>query len=618
MKFQEFLHRFEEGEGARYLRGVVLLCGWILLAAAYDWLEFRNLATPEAMDTAQVARNLADGEGFTTKFIRPLSIHLVEERQARLGSRATNDLARLRGAHPDLANPPLYPLLLAGAMKVLPFDPTIPQGRLFRIYQPDLMIAFVNQALFFAALALTFRLARRLFDPAVAWVTVLALIGSELLWRFTVSGRSTLLLLVLVPGLATCLATAERGARENGWGTARLVRAAAVAGAIVGLGALTRYAFAWLIVPVMAFFAFHFPSRRRVLPAAALLACTLVLAPWLARNFHWSGTWLGTAGFACVEDTAAAPADRLERSLDPIVGELALGESARKLIVNLAPMLGDDLPRLGGSWMTAFFLVGLMVPFLSPTLGRLRIFTVLSLVTLAVAQALGRTHRSTLTPTVNADNLLVVAAPLVFMYGAGLFFLLLDQVKLPFPAARRWVVGVFVAVLAAPLLVALLPPRPDPRVLPSYYPPVIQQFAGWLKPDELMMSDLPWAVAWYGNRRCVWTPLYVRSATGKEDFYAINDQRRAIAALYLTHATLGEPFLSMTSGDARTGSEVGWGGFVMGSALRSALPSGFPLKYAPAREFLRMGHFLLADRPRWEPAAPPPSNEATPEARSFP
>ncbi len=615
MKFQEFLHRFEEGEGVRYLRGVILLCGWVLLAAAYDWLEFRNLATPEAMDAAQVARNLADGEGFTTRFIRPLSIHLVEERQARLGGQ-TNDLSHLRGAHPDLANPPLYPLLLAGAMKVLPFDHGIPKGRTFRIYQPDLMIAFVNQALFLVALILTFRLARRLFDSAVAWVTVLALIGSELLWRFTVSGLPTLLLLVMVPGLATWLANAERGARENGWGTARLVRSAAVAGAIVGLGALTRYAFAWLIVPVMAFFAFHFPSRRRALPAAALLACTLVVAPWLARNFHWSGTWLGTAGFACVENTAAFPADRLERSLGPDVGEFPLGECVRKLTVNLAPVLGDDLPRLGGSWLTAFFLVGLLVPFLSPTLGRLRVFTVLSLAILAVAQALGRTHHAIPTPSIDPDNLLVVVAPLVFMYGAGLFFLLLDQVKLPFPAARRWFVSLFVAVLAAPLLLALLPPRPDPRVLPSYYPPLIQQFAGWLRPDELMISDQPWAVAWYGSQRCVWTPLYVRSANDQEDFYALN-RREPIAALYLTRFTLDEPFFSLVHGDAGSGSQLSWGRFAVSSALRGALPSGFPLKQAP-EGYLEKGHLLLADRPRWGSAPPAPSNTATPEVRTSP
>ena len=44
-------------------------------------------------------------------------------------------------------------------------------------------------------------------------------------------------------------------------------------------------------------------------------------------------------------------------------------------------------------------------------------------------------------------------------------------------------------------------------VYPPYFPPEIQQIAGWMKPDELMMSDVPWAVAWYGDRQCVWLSL---------------------------------------------------------------------------------------------------------------
>ena len=42
---------------------------------------------------------------------------------------------------------------------------------------------------------------------------------------------------------------------------------------------------------------------------------------------------------------------------------------------------------------------------------------------------------------------------------------------------------------------------------PPYYPPNIQKIADWMKPDELMMSDVPWAVAWYGNRPSVWLTL---------------------------------------------------------------------------------------------------------------
>jgi hypothetical protein len=49
-----------------------------------------------------------------------------------------------------------------------------------------------------------------------------------------------------------------------------------------------------------------------------------------------------------------------------------------------------------------------------------------------------------------------------------------------------------------------------------------------------------------------------------------------------------------------------WGRFVTESLVKGNLPSGFPLKSAPA-EYLLKGHFLLADRARWRRPAEAPS-----------
>jgi len=44
---------------------------------------------------------------------------------------------------------------------------------------------------------MTFRIAKRLFDEPVAWAATCVLLVTELLWRFTLSGLSTILLMVL-------------------------------------------------------------------------------------------------------------------------------------------------------------------------------------------------------------------------------------------------------------------------------------------------------------------------------------------------------------------------------------------------------------------------------------
>ena len=72
---------------------------------------------------------------------------------------------------------------------------------------------------------------------------------------------------------------------------------------------------------------------------------------------------------------------------------------------------------------------------------------------------------------------------------------------------RYVVMAVFVALCCLPMMSALLSPRATPVVYPPYFPPDIQKIAGWMKENELMMSDVPWAVAWYGNHQCLWLTL---------------------------------------------------------------------------------------------------------------
>ncbi len=110
---QDVLHKLEVGGGMRYFRVGLAALGVVLLIVGYNWRAYRNLATPEAMDAAQLARNIAQGKGYTTLFVRPFSMFLVKqhnlEKQGPPEVGKVADLAEIRGMHPDLANPPVYP-----------------------------------------------------------------------------------------------------------------------------------------------------------------------------------------------------------------------------------------------------------------------------------------------------------------------------------------------------------------------------------------------------------------------------------------------------------------------------------------------------------------------------
>ena len=199
---QDLIHKLEVGSGTRYLRMGLVLLALVVLTGGYNRQAFRNMSTQEAMDSAQLARNISRGKGYTTLFVRPFSIFLIKNRYEKKNGRPAADQivdeAQVKVMHPDVANPPVYPLILAGLMKVLPFHYALPydktfwsengkSGRSFYRYQPDFLIALFNQALIFVLVVMVFFLARQLFDPTVAWLSSAVLLGTELVWRFSVS-----------------------------------------------------------------------------------------------------------------------------------------------------------------------------------------------------------------------------------------------------------------------------------------------------------------------------------------------------------------------------------------------------------------------------------------------
>jgi len=600
---QRLIHMLEVGAGSRYLRIVALALGVVALAFLYDLRAYRNLAAPEAMDAAQLARNLSEGKGYTTLFVRPFSLYLVqrhnETKTPVLLTNATPDFAQIKTAHPDLANPPVYPLVLAGLMKVFPFHYPVDlkssfwanNGNFWR-YQPDFLIAIFNQVLLLVVVVLTFLLAKKLFDANVAWLSAFLVLGCELLWRFSVSGLSTLLLLVIFLGLTIFLLEIERGARESppraGW----LLGLALAVGILTGIGALTRYAFGWTIIPVAVFLLLFSGQKRLSHMLVALAAFMLVLTPWILRNEAVSGTAFGTAGFAVVEGTFVFPRFQLERSLHPeLTQAMWLTPYVQKLIGNLRGILTGDLLKSGATWAAVLFFAGLFLGFRSTGARRGRYFLLMCLGVFIIVQSLGRTQLSEQSPEINSENLLVLLVPLVFVFGASFFFTLLEQMALPLLQLRYAVIAGFAALCCLPLTFALLPPRTAPVVYPPYDPPEIQQTANWMKPDELMMSDVPWAVAWYGHRQCVWLSLDAQT-----EFFAINDYLKPVQALYLTPQTMDGKFVS----DWVQTQDFSWGNFVVDSVLKAKIPNGFPLNNAP-KGFLPERLFLT-DRARWPTA----------------
>jgi hypothetical protein len=133
------------------------------------------------------------------------------------------------------------------------------------------------------------------------------------------------------------------------------------------------------------------------------------------------------------------------------------------------------------------------------------------------------------------------------------------------------------------------------------------------------MSDIPWAVAWYGDRKCVGLTRYAYDAAKREDLYAINDFRHALAGVYLTQRTTDREFFDTMehpkiqrelsrSEITREGGQweaswpvnsIGWPEFVLSTLVEQRMPTGFPLRFGHTG-FVVAGHLLVMDRKRWE------------------
>ena len=111
---QEWIHKLEEGAGVKYIRLGLFFLALLGLAALWHIREAKNFSSMDAMDSAQLARNIAEGRGYTTLFIRPISIAVLAEHRGRMSPEL------LTQPHPDLANPPAYPALLAAVLKLAP------------------------------------------------------------------------------------------------------------------------------------------------------------------------------------------------------------------------------------------------------------------------------------------------------------------------------------------------------------------------------------------------------------------------------------------------------------------------------------------------------------------
>ncbi len=564
VQVQSAVHSLEQGRVATFIKAGMCVAVLIALILLYLFVHFKGLKDPSAMDQAQIARNIASGKGFSTGNISPLALATLKsaEKVGMNGERI--DVSNF----PDIYQSPLVPWINSFALRLIKDKWKMTPADI--VYAGDRMVAFTAMLFMLMGIAVWTYVFAKLFDWKLALFSMAAVLLTELLWQFSLSALPQMVLLFLF-GVASLLTLLAEEAQERGSLIPCIVLVAA-AGFTFGLMVLAHGLAAWIFLGWLVYAGFVFRPRGLIC-LAALAAVVLVVAPWLMRNYQVSGNPLGLAFQGALHSgndylRAAVPGGGLD-----LKGIFRRGITAQL----------DSLPAYFGLNVAALaFFVAILHPFRNATTSNFRWGLALMWVMALLGMCFYRPEGD-----VSANQLHVVFLPIFVCYGFAFLLVLWGRWEFGQGLIRIIFICFVIFLAAVPLIMNLLA-GPSGRVQwPPYVPPFIGILGEWFDEDEVICSDMPWAVTWYAGRTSLLIPESVREFTRLHDY---NELKQQIRGLYLTPISGNQPLFSQIY----KGKYRDWAQLI----TRPPQVQGFPLAFYTALP-IDGEAIIFSDRERW-------------------
>jgi hypothetical protein len=597
---QEFVHRLEEGGMVKWVKLALLVSAICFMIGMWFFdvtipiisqapNGFRGLSHEKAIEQAQIAREIMRGNGFSTKVIRPAALWQLEQHGRDFPLDRT----------PDTYHAPLPPFINAWVFKgtdavnrllrsmsgQFPFlsrfiyDETMTKTGILFAY--DKIIAFTQLVFFLLAVLVSYFTAIRLFDERLAVLGMGLLLLCQDFWDFAMSGLPQMLMLLLFSGgMHTLLRAIEAKCAEQSprkWIVAT--------GVLFSLLALTHGLTIWIFAGLMVFALIYFRPLGR--DAAILLGIfALFYGPWMARNYAVCGSPVGIGWYSGLAEVRASES-QVMRSMELPLDDVTPRIYRRKIQAEILNQMSQIYNLLGKVLTAPIFFVALLHPFKRKETADLR-WAILILWVFAVfgMAVFGLTEKS----GVHANDLHVLFIPLMSFYGLGFLLVMWTRLEIRGEFFRRCLLAGIYFISALPFLDNFLdmigPPKGRVQ-WPPYIPPYIAIMAEWTQPNEIIMSDMPWGVAWYADRKSLWLPMTLKAYIRLNDY---NQLKGEIVGLYLTPVSGNAAFIAeISKGEYRE-----WAAFIM----RMANLKEFPLHAVTP---MPMGDecVLYMDRARW-------------------
>jgi tetratricopeptide (TPR) repeat protein len=515
--FLASLSRLRPGGFFYRFRGVFALSLAIFFALLMALVIFRFSRPPlssEAMDYAQIARNIAGGRGFTTSVLLPFALPLSQG----------------RSSFAELQHEPIFPLLTAVAFVV-----TSPS---------DTILIVLSLAFFVLSAALLFSLAVRLTQGnfGIAFLTTALYVLSAPVHSQAASGTpvtlSTALLLALLLVLTPRPGTTETNEKEvdNSSKPKKsklrraqigLLRRYFWAGVLLGLCYLTSYISLFYGLALVLIWVGNQDGWNRNTLRRFAFGFILVSSPWWVRNFRLTGNPFYTLQwFELAMQTRAFPGQSLLRDFEQgSNGTLlslgpGLGELLRKFFRGVQAYF-NLLPQVPHPYLMPFVVLayGMHSRFVTAEKCRVKTGLAVALLILIVASSLlGRSDTRFLQPLIPLLCFVGITS-LIELFGLWQEYWLKAQKEenrvarnrssmVSFSRMRALVIVGLVALLffpLAPLASAVISRRAINNSL-SARAQAFKQMGEALPAKRAIVTDQPWEVAWYSKRPAVWLP----------------------------------------------------------------------------------------------------------------
>ena len=481
-----------------------------LLCFSQLFFTFRGLDKPEAMDQAQIARQMARGQGMTTKCLAPFDIR-VRSQAAEEGLDFNN--------YRSSAYAPLHPMMLATAIRITGYHHfnnkrMIPDQEM--VYDGDRVVATVSTIFFALALLLSYILLRKLFDEILASTVVLLMGFSQLLLQFAVSGLAQPMLMCLFIGVVACVGAAIHADIYSKSKQVLLYNVLAYIFAVLMCHTCTISA--WCMLGLIIFSGLYFrPKGMYAIIGVsmgvilALIPTTIMLQPAGGISAAFQQAFYGGFGVGDME--------RMMRSTD----EFGLSVDSTNFFLRL---LGATFSQsstmyehMGSIIVTPFFLLSLFNRYRNPVTNGLKWLLFSCWLCACAGMALfGETS------LMGVAQISIIFTPFFAAYGLSLVFIFLARLQIGenFTTIRGLAIagiflvssGLFLFEFPHQLQLGILTSARGIPQFPPYYPNKLNgQLHDITNPQDIIVTDQPWAVAWYADRKALWLPTRVSSYT---------------------------------------------------------------------------------------------------------